>query len=100
ISSNSLYDFGILTSTMHMSWMRVTSGRLKSDYSYSNQLTYNNFPWPENPPKKQIDAIEAAAQAVLDARSKFPNSSLAVLYDPLTMPPELVKAHQTLDRSV
>lgn len=100
ISSDSKYVFGILNSTMHMCWMRVTSGRLKSDYSYSNQLTYNNFPWPENPTEKQVKAIEAAAQKVLDARLQFPNSSLADLYDPLTMPPALVKAHNELDKAV
>ena len=100
ISSNSRYHFGIITSTMHMSWMRVTSGRLKSDYSYSSQLTYNNFPWPLNPTEKQIKAIENAAQKVLDARLAFPTSSLADLYDPLTMPPILTKAHNELDKVV
>jgi hypothetical protein len=100
ISTDDKYTFGILLSTMHMSWMRVTSGRLKSDYSYSNQLSYNNYPWPENPSEKQIKAIEIAAQKVLDARAEFPNSSLADLYDPLTMPPALVKAHNELDKAV
>jgi hypothetical protein len=94
------YHFGILTSTMHMAWMRHVCGRLKSDYRYSNNLVYNNFPWAENPTEKQIKAIETAAQRVLDARLEFPNSSLADLYDPLTMPPLLVKAHNDLDRAV
>ena len=94
-----LYHFGVLTSTMHMAWVRTVCGRLKSDYRYSNSLVYNNFPWPE-PTKKQQQAIEIAAQSVLDARTLFPESSLADLYDPLTMPHELVKAHQVLDRSV
>ena len=100
ISSDSKYVFGILNSTMHMCWMKVTSGRLKSDFSYSNQLTYNNYPWPNNPNDKQIKTIETAAQKVLDARLQFPDSSLADLYDPLTMPPLLVKAHNELDRAV
>jgi N-6 DNA Methylase len=102
-----LLHFGILTSTMHMAWVRKTCGRLKSDYSYSNTIVYNNYPWPtfkEKPAKAQIStaqaAIESAAQAVLDARAQFPGSSLADLYDPLTMPPALVKAHQKLDAAV
>ncbi len=95
-----LYHFGILTSTMHMAWTRYTTGRLKSDYQYSITIVYNNFPWPDEPTDKQRAAIEAAAQAVLDARAQFPQSSLADLYDPLTMPPVLVKAHQVLDRAV
>jgi hypothetical protein len=95
-----LYHFGILMSLMHNTWMRYTCGRLKSDYSYSNTIVYNNFPWPENPTDKQKQAVEAAAQAVLDARAQFPESSLADLYDPNTMPPVLVKAHQQLDKAV
>ncbi len=94
-----LYHFGVLCSTMHMAWMRAVCGRLKSDYSYSNTIVYNNFPWPE-PTEKQQSTIEIAAQCVLDARAKYPTSTLADLYDPLTMPPELVKAHQALDRAV
>ena len=80
--------------------MRTVCGRLKSDYRYSASIVYNNFPWPENPSEKQKQAIEAAAQAVLDARAQFPDSSLADLYDPLTMPPVLLKAHQQLDKAV
>lgn len=100
IPYTTLYHFGILTSKMHMDWMRLTSGRLESRYSYSNSITYNNFPWPENPNAKQIKAIETATQKVLDARLQFPNSSLADLYDPLTMPPALTKAHNELDKAV
>lgn len=94
------YVFGILTSVMHMTWMKYTCGRMKSDYNYSNSIVYNNFPWPESPTEKQVKVVEEAAQAVLDARAQFPNSSLADLYDPNTMPPLLVKAHQQLDKAV
>jgi hypothetical protein len=95
-----LYHFGVLTSIMHMYWVKNICGRIKSDYRYSNDIVYNNFPWPENPTEKQKQAVEQAAQQVLDARAQFPNSSLADLYDPLTMPPALVKAHQQLDKAV
>jgi len=95
-----LYHFGILSSAMHMAWMRSIAGRMKSDYQYSNSIVYNNFPWPENVTDKQKQAIEPAAQAVLDARGQYPNASLAALYDPLTKPPELVKAHQRVDAAV
>ncbi len=94
------YCFGIITSILHMTWMKYTCGRMKSDYNYSNSIVYNNFPWPENPTDKQKQAVEEAAQAVLDARAQFPESSLADLYDPNTMPPVLVKAHQQLDKAV
>ncbi|MGZ8257421.1 MAG: class I SAM-dependent DNA methyltransferase, partial [Gallionella sp.] len=94
-----LYHFGILNSTLHNAWMRTTCGRLKSDYRYSNTIVYNNFPWCE-PSDKQRAAIEAAAQAILDARALYPESSLADLYDPLSMPPELTKAHAALDKAV
>ncbi|MBI3902314.1 MAG: class I SAM-dependent DNA methyltransferase [Nitrosomonadales bacterium] len=100
IPNATLYHFGILTSLMHMAWVRYTCGRIKSDYRYSNSIVYNNYPWPDEPTDKQRAAIETAAQAVLDARAQFPQSSLADLYDPLTMPPALVKAHQALDRAV
>lgn len=95
-----LFHFGVLTSEMHMIWMKTITGRLKSDYQYSVLNVYNNFPWPESPTEKQKDAVEKAAQAVLDARAQFPDSSLADLYDPNTMPPVLVKAHQALDKAV
>lgn len=100
IMNASSYTFGIITSTMHMAWMRTVCGRLKSDYSYSNTIVYNNFPWPQSPTDKQKETVEAKAQAVLDARAKYPDSSLADLYDPLTMPADLVKAHEQLDRAV
>jgi len=94
------YHFGILTSRMHMAWVRTVCGRLKSDYRYSKDIVYNNFPWPEGVTEAQTAAIERLAQAVLDARDQFPGSTLADLYDPLTMPPELAKAHAALDRAV
>jgi hypothetical protein len=100
IPNAGLYHFGVVTSHMHMAWMRTTTGRLKSDYQYSALIVYNNFPWPENPSDKQKQTIESAAQAVLDARAQFPEASLADLYDPLTMPPVLLKAHHTLDKAV
>lgn len=96
----SLYHFGVITSEMHMTWMKYTCGRMKSDYNYSNSIVYNNYPWPEAPTDKQKQSVEEAAQAVLDARAQFPESSLADLYDPNTMPPVLVKAHQQLDKAV
>ena len=85
---------------MHNAWIRYTCGRLKSDFRYSKDIVYNNFPWPERPTAAQTQKIEAAAQGVLDARAAHPNASLADLYDPLTMPPNLVKAHQVLDAAV
>ena len=94
-----LYHFGVLTSIIHMDWMRAVCGRLKSDYNYSNTIVYNNFPWP-NPTEKQKAKIEQTAQSILDARAKFPDSSLADLYDEAAMPPELRKAHQENDRAV
>ncbi|MFT4241750.1 MAG: hypothetical protein QM569_05660 [Acidovorax sp.] len=108
-----LYHFGVLSSTMHNAWIRVVCGRLKSDYSYSPSV-YNNFPWPDIPQESEPNqptalgglkseaqaAIETAARGVLDARAQFPDSSLADLYDPLTMPPALLKAHQKLDAAV
>jgi hypothetical protein len=100
IPNASLFHFGILTSTMHMAWVKTVCGRLESRFRYSKDIVYNNFPWPENPTEKQKQAVEQAAQQVLDARAQFPNSSLADLYDPLTMPPALVKAHQQLDKAV
>jgi len=100
IPSASHYVFGIISSIMHMSWVSYTCGRLESRFRYSNTIVYNNFPWPEAPTDKQKQVVENAAQAVLDARTQFPDSSLADLYDPNTMPPVLVKAHQQLDKAV
>lgn len=94
------FHFGILHSEMHMTWVKYTCGRIKSDYRYSNETVYNNYPWPEAPTDKQKQAIEAAAQSVLDVRAQFPDSNLADLYDPNTMPSVLVKAHQHLDKAV
>ncbi len=94
-----MYDFAILISNVHMEWMRIVAGRLKSDYRYSNTIVYNNFPWC-SPNDKQKAKIEKTAQAILDARALYPDSSLADLYDELTMPPELRKAHQANDRAV
>ena len=94
------YHFGILTSAMHMAWMRYTCGRLESRYSYSNTIVYNNFPWPQELPKQKIAGVEKLAQQVLKVRERFPESSLADLYDPLTMPADLVRAHQDLDKFV
>ena len=100
IPNGGLFHFGVLTSTIHMAWVKNICGRLKSDFRYSKDIVYNNFPFPLNPTDKQIKAIETAAQKVLDTRLQFPNSSLADLYDPLTMPPSLIKAHNELDKAV
>jgi len=111
VAQANYWTFGVLQSAMHMAWMRITAGRMKSDYQYSVGIVYNNFPWPDlsaptgrkpsnaNPDKKRA-AIEAAAQAVLDARATHPGATLADLYDPLAMPPNLRKAHQHLDKAV
>ncbi len=99
IPNASLYHFGVLESSVHMAWMRVVCGRLKSDYRYSKDIVYNNFPWPEVS-EEQREQISATAQEILDARALYPDSSLADLYDELTMPPELRKAHQLNDRAV
>ena len=95
----SLYNFGVLTSNVHMAWMRAVCGRLKSDYSYSNTIVYNNFPWP-SPTAEQKAKIEQTAQEILDARALYPDSSFADLYDELTMPVELRRAHQHNDKAV
>ena len=99
IPDANLYHFGVLTSNVHMAWMRTVCGRLKSDYRYSKDIVYNNFPWPDATDEQKV-VIEKLAQAVLDARALFADSSLADLYDPLTMPPEVLKAHRSLDRAV
>ena len=100
IPDATLYHFGVLSSEMHMAWVKTVCGRIKSDYRYSTNLVYNNYPWPAVVTDKQRVAVEAAAQAVLDARAQFPTSTLADLYDPLTMPAPLLKSHQELDRAV
>ena len=99
VPNATLYHFGVLTSNVHMAWMRAVCGRLKSDYRYSKDIVYNNFPWP-TPTDEQKAKIEQTAQAILDARERYPDASLADLYDPATMPPELVKAHQQNDKAV
>ena len=100
VENAAIFHFGILSSAMHMAWVRSVCGRLESRYRYSAGIVYNNFPWPQAETPKQRQAIEAAAQVVLDARTKYPDSSLADLYDPLTMPADLVEAHHKLDAAV
>ena len=99
VPNATLYEFGILTSNVHNAWMRVVAGRLKSDYRYSASIVYNNFPWP-NPTKEQQAKIENTAQSILTAREKYKDCSFADLYDEVTMPPELRKAHQLNDKAV
>ena len=99
IPYGTVYEFGILESNVHMAWARAICGRIKSDYRYSKDIVYNNFPWP-TPTEDQKAKIESTAQGILDARALYPDSSLADLYDPLTMPPELHKAHQANDKAV
>ena len=99
IPNASIYQFGIMMSNVHMAWIRAVCGRIKSDYRYSKDVVYNNFPWPA-PTEQQKAKIEQTAQAILDARALYPDSSLADLYDELTMPLELRKAHQANDRAV
>lgn len=99
VPNTTLYHFGVLESSIHMSWMRAVCGRLKSDYRYSKDIVYNNFPWP-TPTDAQKTKIEKTAQAILDARNLYPDCSLADLYDEVTMPPELRKAHQENDKAV
>ncbi len=99
IPSATLYHFGVLTSNVHMAWMRAVCGRLKSDYRYSKDIVYNNFPWPQ-PTAEQKARIERTARAILDARAAYPDSSLADLYDEVTMPADLRRAHQDNDRAV
>lgn len=94
-----LFHFGVLTSNVHMAWVRAVCGRLEMRYRYSNDIVYNNFPWC-NPTEKQKAIIEQTAQAILDARALYPDCSLADLYDEVTMPPELRRAHQANDKAV
>lgn len=100
VPSATKYHFGILQSEMHMTWMRAVAGRLKSDYRYSNELVYNNFPWPEKVTGVQKKVVEDAAQEILDVRKKYPTSTLADIYDPNTMPADLLKTHKALDKAV
>jgi hypothetical protein len=100
IPNGTLYHFGILMSEMHMAWVRYVCGRLESRFRYSKDIVYNNFPWPENPTEKQKLAIQNAVEDILETRLKFPNSNLADLYDRTSMPLELLKSHQNLDKSI
>jgi len=100
IDKSSLFNFGIITSMMHMIWVKYTCGRIKSDYRYSNELVYNNYPFPKNVNENNTLLVKQKAQVVLDIREEFADSSLADLYDPLVMPPKLKKAHQELDKAV
>lgn len=99
IPNATLYHFGVLTSNVHMAWVRTICGRMKNDYRYSKDIVYNNFPWC-NPTPEQKALIEQTAQAILNARALYPDCSLADLYDEVTMPSELRKAHQANDRAV
>ena len=99
VGNAGLYHFGVLTSNVHMAWMRAVCGRLEMRYRYSSAVVYNNFPWPM-PTDEQKAKIEQTAQAILDARALYPDCSLADLYDEVTMPPELRKAHQANDKAV
>ena len=99
VPNASLYHFGILTSNVHMAWVRAVCGRLKSDYRYSKDIVYNNFPWC-SPTDEQRAKIEQTAQAILDARALYPDCSLADLYNDVVMPVELLKTHQANDRAV
>ena len=100
VANANLFILGNLQSTMHMTWVKYVCGRLKSDYRYSNEVVYNNYPFPQNVSEANKKKVEEAAQVVLDTRLKYPSSSLADLYNPLSMPPDLVKAHQALDKAV
>ena len=100
VPNATLYHFGIITSNMHMVWMKYSCGRLESRYRYSNQIVYNNFPFPQEVSETKKEKIKQLAQAVLDTRKEFPDNSLADLYDPNTMPAKLVKAHNLLDKAV
>ncbi len=102
IDNATKYHFGVLTSTMHMAWMRQVCGRLKGDYRYSNKLVYNNFPWPKDITDKQKQAVEEAVELMLEVRGKYQSegSTLADLYNPLLMPVDLQKAHEKIDKAV
>lgn len=100
VPNATLFHFGVLTSEMHNAWMRQICGRLKSDYRYSNNLVYNNFPFPPAPSQKQKERVEKAAQAVFDARMEYSVATLADLYDPLSMPKSLLDAHHAVDKAV
>ncbi len=100
IAGTTLFHYGVLSSAIHMAWVRQVCGRIKSDFRYSVELVYNNFPWPEGPTEKQISSVEAKSQTLLNLRESFSSDSLAALYDPESMPANLAKAHADLDRAV
>ncbi len=100
IPNATYFHFGVLQSEIHMTWVKHIAGRIKSDFRYSKDLVYNNFPWPQDLPKQKIQGVEKLAQQILKVRERYPNSSLADLYDPLTMPTDLVRAHQDLDKFI
>jgi hypothetical protein len=100
VATDDIYYFGVLTSIMHMTWVNYVCGRIKGDFRYSNEIVYNNFPWPENPNRINIVRVKSKAQKVIEIRKEFSDSSLADLYDRLTMPSKLVKAHNDLDKAV
>lgn len=100
INDANLFHFGVVSSAIHIAWLKFIGGRLEGRFRYSGNIVYNNFPFPKNPDKKQVEKVQQAAEKVLEVRKKYPESSLADLYDPLTMPADLVKAHQALDKAV
>jgi hypothetical protein len=100
VAGATMYEFGVLSSRMNTCWLAYVGGRIKSDFRYSASIVYNNFPWPMSPSPRQSDAIRKAAKVVLSVREQYPMSSLAELYDHLSMPPALTKAHQELDQAV
>jgi hypothetical protein len=100
VPNATLFHFGVLTSEMHMTWMRYVCGRLKSDYRYSNTIVYNNFPWPEDLPSQKINGVDKLAEQILKIRQRYPESTLADLYDPTATPPDLMRAHRDLDKFV
>ena len=100
IPNGTLYNFGVMMSAIHMSWVKYTCGRLESRFRYSKDIVYNNYPWPKEVNEKNKKNVEEKAQQILDVREGFPESSLADLYHPLTMPPKLIKAHNELDKAV
>ena len=100
IPESNIFILGVMISEMSMAWVKTTCGRLESRYRYTKDNVYNNFPWPLKPSENNITKVKESAQKVLDIRDKYPDSSLADLYDPLTMPPDLMKAHKQLDKAV
>jgi hypothetical protein len=100
VAGATMYEFGVLSSRIHTCWLAYVGGRIKSDFRYSAKIVYNNYPWPVSPSATQSEAVIAAAGVVMEVRQQYPNACLAELYDHLTMPPALTRAHQQLDRAV